>query len=447
MFDSFKERLGGVFAKIRGRGLLTEADVDLVMREIRIALLEADVSLPVVKTFIAEVKEQAVGEKLIHSVSPEQLIIKIVHDALVKILSGEGHEEWRFNHSPSVVLMVGLQGSGKTTSTAKLAARWALERKKVMVASLDVARPAAQEQLARLAEQAGIVSLPIIAGESPLDITKRALHEAKKQLVDVLMLDSAGRLHVDEYLMEELKHVYQLSMPEHVLLVVDAMTGQDGVHVASSFRQALDINAVMLTRIDGDARAGVALSMRHATGAPIRFLGTGEKLSDIELFHADRIASRILDMGDVVSLVEKAMATIDEKETEVMAKRLQRGVFDLNDLLSQLRNIKKMGGMKSIMNLLPGMQGLKDAMQKAQANEHTIFRQEAIILSMTHGERRDSKIINGSRRRRIAKGAGVSVQEVNILLKNFQNMQTMIKQLNKADKKGGKGSGLRRLFS
>ncbi len=446
MFDNLNKRLGDIFSNLRRKGALTESDVDAVMREVRIALLEADVALSVVKDFITSLKEKAVGAEVIRSVSPAQMVIKLVHDHLTELLGGENVELNLRATPPVVIMMVGLQGSGKTTSTGKLALRLKNSNKKVLVASLDVNRPAAQEQLATVARQVGVESLPIIAGQSPLEITKRALSSAKNEVYDILLLDTAGRLHVDAELMDELRQIRDLSKPTETLLVADILTGQDAVNIAREFNEQIGVTGIVVTRVDGDGRGGAALSMRKITGQPIKFMGLGEKLDQFEPFHPERIASRILDMGDVVSLVEKAAASISQEDAENMASRLAEGKFDFNDLLSQMKNMKKMGGIGGVMGLLPGMGKMKEQMKDAQIDEKMISRQEAIILSMTMKERSNPKLINASRRVRIASGSGSSVQEVNRILKQQQQMEVVMKRLKKMGKKGMARGGIGQLL-
>lgn len=430
MFSKLGNSLGKIFDKLRGKGRISEEDLNLAMREIRLALLEADVSLQVAKDFIKIVQEKAVGVELIKSITPGQQIVKIVHDELVMLLGSEAQELNLTTEPPAVIMMVGLQGSGKTTSSAKLALRLRNKlKKKSLLASLDIYRPAAQEQLQVLATQLGIDALPINAGEKPVEITKRALKEAKLGGYDILILDTAGRLHTDQQLIDELKQVKQLSNPIETLLVADSLTGQDAVNIAKEFNEKVGITGIILTRIDGDARGGAALSMRQVTAQPIKFIGVGEKPSDFEEFHPERIASRILDMGDVVSLVEKAAEAISEEEAQAMTKRLQKGQFDLNDLLSQLRNLKKMGGMGKMLNFIPGISKFKAEIDKANINENTFAHQEAIILSMTKKERRNPDLLNASRRKRIASGSGTSVQEVNKLIKQFLTMHKMMRKM------------------
>ena len=427
MFDTLTDKLGRVFAKITSRGVLNEKDIDEAMREIRIALLEADVALPVVKDFIAHIKEQALGEKVIRSIQPGQMVVKIVHDELIKIL-GSDESEINLNAvPPAVILMAGLQGSGKTTTAAKLA-KMLGKRRKVLLASLDVYRPAAQEQLAQLANQIGGTSLPIIEGQKPLKITERAIDTAKKSGVDVLILDSAGRLHIDNELMDELVEVKKLANPVEILLVADAMMGQDACNVAREFNQKLGVTGIVLTRIDGSSRAGAALSMRMIAQVPVKFLGTGEKIDEFEEFHPDRIAGRILGQGDVVTLVETAIEKIDREEADKMAKQMMKGKFDLNDLLAQLKQIQKLGSLGGIMSMIPGLSKFKSQIENAGVGDALIKKQEAIILSMTKAERKNPDIIKASRKKRIADGAGVEVQDVNKLLKQYEQMATMMKK-------------------
>ncbi len=447
MFQSLSSKLTGIFSGLRKRGVLSEADIDSAMREIRIALLEADVALPVVKDFIASLKTKALGAEVIASVSPAQMVIKLVNDHLAELLGSEHQAINLAATPPVVVMMVGLQGSGKTTSTGKLALRLKnKQNKKILVASLDIYRPAAQQQLEQVAKQAGIASLPIVAGEKPLEITARALKAARLEGYDVLLLDTAGRLHIDDALMEELKAVKKLANPLETLLVADSLTGQDAVNIAKTFHEQVGVTGIILTRVDGDGRGGAALSMRAVTGQPIKFIGIGEKLDEFEEFHPARIASRILDMGDIVSLVEKAAESISTDEAEKMGARMMEGQFDFNDLLDQLRKMNKMGGIGSMMKMLPGMGQLKEKMADAKIDPKILARQEAIILSMTAKERTHPKLINASRRIRIAKGSGLTVQDVNKLLKQQQQMQDMMKKIKKMGKKGMMRGGLGQLF-
>jgi signal recognition particle subunit SRP54 len=454
MFDSLSDRLGGVFDKLRGRGALKEQDVRDAMREVRIALLEADVALPVVRRFVDDVTEKAVGQSVLRSVTPGQQVVKIVNDALVEMLGGEGEAVGLDLAAtpPVVIMMVGLQGSGKTTTTAKLA-KLIKEKhgKKAMMASLDVNRPAAQEQLAVLGEQVGVATLPIIAGQAPVDIATRALQSAKLQAVDVLLLDTAGRLHVDQQLMDEMKAVAGISVPRETLLVVDSLTGQDAVNVAQSFAGQVDLTGVILTRMDGDARGGAALSMRAVTGKPIKFAGTGEKLDAIEPFHPVRVAGRILGMGDIVSIVEKAAASIQEEDAEKMAQRMAKGQFDLNDLRMQLRQMQKMGGVGALAGMLPGMKKAKAAMAASNMDDKVLLRMDAIIGSMTAKERAKPELLNARRKIRVANGSGTQVQDVNKILKMHQEMSKAMKQIKKMGGlqglaamfgKGGAGGGM-----
>ena len=431
MFDTLSDRLGSVFDRLRGRGALTEGDVQSAMREVRVALLEADVALPVARDFVDQLTEKAVGAEELRSVTPGQMVVKLVHDALVETL-GADTAELNFNVAPpAIIMMVGLQGSGKTTTTAKLGKRLTeKERKKVLMASLDVARPAAQEQLAVLGRQAGVDTLPIVPGQGPVEIAARALQAAKLQGYDMILLDTAGRLHVDDALMAEMKAVANASKPTETLLVVDSLTGQDAVNVAKGFAGEVDLTGVILTRMDGDARGGAALSMRAVTGKPIKFAGIGEGLDALEAFHPQRVAGRILGMGDVVSLVEKAAETIQVEEAEKIAAKMAKGKFDLDDLWSQLRQMQRMGGLGALAGMMPGMKGMKGAMDKA-ADSKALVHMEAMLSSMTAKERSKPEIINAKLKIRVAKGSGTTVQEVNKLLKMHQEMATAMKRLKK----------------
>ncbi len=430
MFDSLSDKLGGIFSSLRGKSRLSEEDVNNAAREIRVALLEADVALPVVKDFIESVKAKAVGQDVIQSVTPAQMVIKIVHDALVEMLGSEA-SDLNFGPAPSTYLMVGLQGSGKTTSTAKIAKYLSDKgRKKVLMASLDTSRPAAQEQLGILGQQTGVATLEIIKGQTPIQITERAIKEARVGGFDILILDTAGRLAIDEELMSEVAAVSKLANPIEKLLVVDAMTGQDAVNVAKAFDERVGITGIVLTRIDGDARGGAALSMRAVTGKPIKLMGVGEKWDALEPFHPDRIAGRILGMGDVVSLVERAAESIEAEDAERMAQKFNEGKFDFNDLLSQFRQMSKMGGVGALVKMLPGL-GKMASQLEGKMDENVLKHQEAIILSMTKHEREKPQLLNASRRRRIAEGSGTSVQDVNKLCKQQADMQTMMKRMKK----------------
>ena len=438
MFTGLSERLNTVFDKLTRRGVLTESMVDETMREIKIALLEADVALPVVKSFIADVREKAVGADVIKTVSPAQTVVKIVHDSLVQLL-GNTEPLKLLPHQQNVILMLGLQGSGKTTSSAKLAKRLQKEGKKVLLASLDVYRPAAREQLTELARQNDLPVLSIEANEKPLQITKRALQTARDNLADVLILDTAGRLHIDEEMMRELIAVRDLAKPIESLLVVDALIGQDALNVAEQFHQKIGITGTILTRIDGDSRGGAALSMRAVTKTPVRFLGVGEKADALEVFDAKRIADRILGMGDVVGLVETAMEKINQEEAQKAAERMMSGHFDLNDMLSQIQQINKMGDLKGIMKMIPGLSKLQSKLNAADIDNKIIKHQEAIILSMTPKERKNPDILKAARKQRIAAGAGVQVSDVNRLLKQFEQMAQVMKYFKKAGPLGMMG--------
>ncbi|MCB9982074.1 MAG: signal recognition particle protein [Rhodospirillales bacterium] len=431
MFESLSEKLGGVFTKLRGKGSLSENDVMAVSREIRVALLEADVALPVVKNFIASIKDKAVGQDIIKGVNPAQQVIKIVHDALVEMLGSET-DALKFSSPPSVYLMVGLQGSGKTTSTAKIAKLLTdKQNKKVLMASLDVHRPAAQEQLKQLGEQTNVATLDILDGQAPLKIAERALDTARKEGFDVVILDTAGRLSIDEALMDEVAAVQKATKPVETLLVADAMTGQDAVQIAKAFDARVPLSGIMLTRVDGDARGGAAMSMKAVTGKPIKLIGVGEKWDEIETFHPERVAGRILGMGDVVSLVEKAVETVDSEEALKMAKKFKKGQFDFNDLLSQMQQMKKMGGMGAMLKLLPGLSGMAGKLDEAGLDDSFVKRQEAIIYSMTPAERAKPDLLNMKRKQRIAAGSGTSVQDINKLAKQLKQMQTAMKQMRK----------------
>jgi len=444
MFDSLSDRLGGVFDKLRGRGALREQDVRDAMREVRIALLEADVALPVVRRFVDQVTEKAIGAEVLRSVTPGQQVVKIVNDALVETLGGDTTPELDLNASPPVVIMmVGLQGSGKTTSTAKIAKLLKEKHgKKAMMASLDVNRPAAQEQLKVLGEQVGVATLPIVAGQQPTEIATRALQSAKLQAVDVLLLDTAGRLHVDQQLMDEMKAVSAISTPRETLLVVDSLTGQDAVNVAQSFAGQVDLTGVVLTRMDGDARGGAALSMRAVTGKPIKFAGTGEKMDAIEVFHPSRVANRILGMGDIVSIVEKAAEAVKIEDAEALAKRMEQGKFDMNDLRMQLKQMQNMGGLGALAGMMPGMKKAKAAMAASGMDERVLLRMDAIIGSMTPKERGNPALLNAKRKIRVANGSGTQVQDVNKLLKMHLEMAKAMKQI----KKMGGLKGLAAMF-
>ncbi|BCW87391.1 Signal recognition particle protein [Alphaproteobacteria bacterium SO-S41] len=445
MFDTLTTKLGQVFDRLRGRGALSEADVNEAMREVRVALLEADVALNVVKDFIEKVRVKAIGQDVLRSVTPGQQVIKIVNDELTAMLGDAAVGIDLEAPAPVVIMMVGLQGSGKTTSTAKIALRLTKrDKKKVLMASLDVQRPAAQEQLRILGEQAGVATLPVISGQMPADIAKRAVTSGRLSGYDVVLLDTAGRLHIDEQLMAEIAAVRDIAKPHETLLVADALTGQDAVNIAKTFKDRVGITGLVLTRMDGDGRGGAALSMRAVTGAPIKLIGVGEKLDALEDFHPGRVAGRILGMGDIVSLVEKAGETLDAEKAAAMAKRMEAGNFTLDDLSEQLKQMQKIGGMKGVLGMLPGVGKMKQAMESANLDEKMFLRQQAMISSMTKIERAKPDIINGSRRKRIAKGSGVEVSELNKLLKMHRQMADMMKELRKG-KRGGL-AGMAQMF-
>ena len=438
MFDALTDKLGKVFDGLTGRGALSEKDVNEALREIRVALLEADVALPVVKKFIDDVRPLAVGENVIKSIKPGQLVVKIVHDQLVETLGGdEEPPPLKIDSPPAVIMMAGLQGSGKTTTTGKLAKRLKeVERKKVLVASLDVRRPAAMEQLRVLAQQVGVDALPIVEGQLPPDIARRAIQAAKFGGYDVIILDTAGRTTLDDQMMNEAADIAAIANPNETLLVADSLTGQDAVETAKRFHERLPLTGLVLTRMDGDGRGGAALSMRAVTGLPIRFIGMGEKLDGLDVFDARRIAGRILGQGDIVSLVEKAKAEIDQAEAERVAKKMQKGLFDLEDYAGQLRQMQRMGGLDGLMGLLPGVKNAKAQMAAAGIDDRVMKRKEAIIMSMTPQERKKPDILAASRKRRIAAGAGVDVAEVNKVLKEHRNMADMMKKIGKGGMKG-----------
>ena len=444
MFDSLQERLSGVFAQLTRRGALSEADVTAALREVRVALLEADVALPVVKDFIDGVREKAVGQEVLRSVTPGQMVVKIVHDHLVETLGTESVGLDLRATAPIGIMLVGLQGSGKTTSCAKIAKRLQeREKKKVLMASLDVRRPAAQEQLKVLGQQALVATLPIVPGEPPVAIARRAMQAGAREGYDVVLLDTAGRLAIDEELMAEVAAVRDAAKPHESLLVADAMTGQDAVNVATAFKDRVGLTGIVLTRVDGDARGGAALSMRAVTGCPIKLIGVGEKLDALEGFHPDRVASRILGMGDVVSLVEKAAESFEAEEAEKLAKKLQKGNFDLDDFAGQLKQMQKMGGLSSMMNLLPGMNSAQmQQIKKARLDDGMVKRQLAMLSSMTPKERKKPELIKASRKQRIAAGSGTSVQEVNKLLKQHKDATRVMKRVQKMGKKGMMRGGL-----
>jgi len=438
MFEGLSEKLSGIFDQLTRRGALTEEDVNVAMREVRRALLEADVALDVVRSFVDKVKNRAVGANVVKSVTPGQMVIKIVNDVLIETLGTETDPINLDAAPPVAIMMVGLQGAGKTTTTAKIAKRLTDKMKrKVLMASLDVKRPAAQEQLAVLGKQVGVDCLPVIAGQTPVQIATRAEQAARLQGYDVVLLDTAGRTHIDEALMAEMVEIKNVSHPHEILLVADSLTGQDAVNLAKNFNDRVGITGIVLTRIDGDGRGGAALSMRAVTGKPIKLLGTGEKIDALEEFHPDRIANRILGMGDIVSLVERAAENIDAEKAQKMADKLRKGKFDLEDLADQLAQVEKIGGLGGIMGMLPGMGKIKDQLSAAHMDENVFKRQRAIILSMTPQERRNPDILKASRKKRIAAGSGMKVEDVNKLLKQHRQMADMMKAMG-----GGKRGAL-----
>lgn len=441
MFEALSDRLGNVFDRLKGKGSLSESDVNAAMREVRIALLEADVAVDVVKSFIEGVRERAIGQEVTKSVTPGQQVIKIVNDNLIAILGKE--PVWiELNAVPPVpILMIGLQGSGKTTTAAKIASRLTRrDKKKVMMASLDVTRPAAREQLRVLGEQIDVSTLPMAEGETSVSIAKRAMTAARLQGYDVVILDTAGRVTIDQGLMDEIKQISEITNPAEKILVADALTGQDAVTTAKNFHQNVGVTGIVLTRMDGDSRGGAALSMRSVTGVPIKAVGTGEKLENLEDFHPDRVAGRILGMGDVVSLVEKAAETIEVEEAEKIALKMQKGQFDFNDMLKQLQQVSKMGGLGGVLAMLPGVGKLQKQMASAGVDDKSIARQVAIIQSMTVQERKSPKLLNASRKRRVASGSGTTAQEINRLCKQQMEMARMMKKVGKMGGLKGLGS-------
>jgi len=454
MFENLSERLGGVFDRLTKQGALSDEDVKTALREVRVALLEADVSLPVAREFVKAVQDKATGQSVTKSVTPGQQVVKIVHDELVHVLTGaEDPGSLKIDNPPAPILMVGLQGGGKTTTTGKLAKRLKdREGKKVLMASLDIYRPAAMEQLAILGTQIGVDTLPIVAGQKPVDIAKRAKQQAMMGGYDVYMLDTAGRLQIDEVLMQEVEDVRDAVNPRETLLVVDGLTGQVAVEVAEEFDAKIGISGVVLTRMDGDGRGGAALSMRAVTGKPIRFVGLGEKMDALETFEPERVAGRILGMGDIVALVEKAQDTLEAEQAERMMKRFQKGQFNMNDLKMQLEQMIKMGGMEGVMGMMPGMGKMAKQVQESGFDDKVLKRQIALIQSMTKKERANPQVLQASRKKRIAKGAGLEVSELNKLLKMQRQMGDMMKKMGKMGKGGmlkqamkgmfGKGGGM-----
>ncbi len=437
MFENLSERLSGVFDRLTKQGALSEEDVKTALREVRVALLEADVSLPIARDFVKAVQDKATGQAVTKSVTPGQQVVKIVHDELVHVLKGEGDPgALKIDNPPAPILMVGLQGSGKTTTTAKLAKRLKdRDGKKVLMASLDTNRPAAMDQLAILGVQIGVDTLPIVKGEDPVAIAKRAKTQASLGGYDIYMLDTAGRLSIDEELMQQVAAVRDVANPRETLLVVDGLTGQDAVHTAENFDDRIGISGVVLTRMDGDGRGGAALSMRAVTGQPIRFVGLGEKMDALETFEPDRVAGRILGMGDIVALVEKAQETIEAEQAEKMMRRMSKGQFNMNDLKMQFEQMIKMGGMEGMMGMLPGMGKMAKQVQDAGFDDKILRQQIAMIQSMTKRERANPQILQASRKKRIAKGSGMEVSDLNKLLKMHRQMSDMMKKLGKG--KGG----------
>ena len=441
MFDTLQERLSGILDTLTRRGALTEADVSAALREVRRALLEADVALDVVRDFVEKVRERAVGADVVKSVTPGQMVVKIVNDVLVETLGADAQPIDLNAPAPVAIMMVGLQGSGKTTTTAKIAKRLSEKQKrKVMMASLDTRRPAAQEQLKILGEQIGVDTLPIVAGQTPVQIAGRSMQAARLGGYDVVLLDTAGRQFVDEALMTEMAEIEKAASPHEILLVADALTGQDAVNLARAFDERLDLTGIVLTRLDGDGRGGAALSMRAVTGKPIKLAGTGEKMDALEDFHPERIASRILGMGDIVSLVEKAAETIDAEKAKAIAEKMRKGAFDLDDLAEQLKQMQKIGGMQGVLGMMPGMGKMKKQLEGANLDDRVLKRQTAIISSMTRQERRKPDVLKASRKKRIAAGSGTRVEDVNRLLKMHRQMADMMKAMGK-----GKG-GMAKLF-
>jgi signal recognition particle subunit SRP54 len=445
MFDALGDRLDDVFKQLRGRGRLSEKDVEAALREIRLALLEADVALPAVKTFLSHVREKAVGEEVLKSLTPGQHVVKLVHDELIDILGGTLSPLKMANKPPTVIMLAGLQGSGKTTLAAKLGAHLKKKGSKVMLVAADLQRPAAIRQLEVLAGQAGVQFFSGEPGETdPVKVARAGLEEGRRN-ADVVIVDTAGRLGIDEEMMAQVARVHDVVQPNEVLFVLDAMTGQDALHSAKAFSETLPLTGIVLTKIDGDARGGAALSATTITGVPVKFAGVGEKLTDLEPFYPDRIASRILGMGDVLSLIEKAEGTMSKKEAEAQARKVMEARFTLEDFLTQIQSVKKMGGIGDLMKMLPGIPGI-GKMSNIDVQDHDVARIEAIIRSMTPQERNDPRIISGSRRVRIAKGSGSQVREVNDLIKQFDAARKMMKQMMKfgggGGKKGKKGFSL-----
>ena len=441
MFDSLSTRLTAIFDRLGGHGRLTEENIQEALREVRVALLEADVNFKVVRGFVERVRAKAVGQDVLRSLTPAQQVVKVVHDELIELLGGSGHRLAAAPHPPTVVMLIGLQGSGKTTTAAKLARMYAKQGQHPLLAAADTYRPAAQEQLRTLGTQ---LNVPVVGDEreNPVAICRRALDEAAARGLTPVILDTAGRLHVDDGMIDELKRIKQDVKPHHILLVVDAMTGQEAVTVAEKFNAAVGIDAVILTKMDGDSRGGAALSVRHVTGRPIAFVGTGEKTDALEPFHPDRLASRILGMGDVLSLVEKAQQTVDQDKAQEMVRKLREDSFSLEDFREQLRQVRQLGPLDQILGMLPFGKALKAGPKELDGEQADLDRFDAIILSMTPGERKNPEVINGSRRQRIARGSGTSVQDVNRLLKQYAQLRKMMKQFKNVEGRMGKMKGL-----
>ena len=434
MFGNFTDKILNTFDALTGKGLLTEEDVSKALREIRVAMLEADVPLTVAKDFVQKIKEEAVGEKVLKSIKPGDMVVKIVRDSLVDLLGKNLSSDvfdLSFKSSPSVFLLLGLQGSGKTTTAGKLSFLLQNDKKRVLLSSLDIYRPAAIEQLNQLAKSIEVDYMENSSNEEIDVLIKNTFSKAKKMAHDVIIFDTAGRTTVDETLMNEIKKIQKVTNPNETLLIADSMIGQESVNVAKAFQNYVDLTGIILTRVDGDSRGGAALSMTVSTGKPIKFLGVGEKISNLEKFSPERVADRILDMGDIVGIVEKAEKEIDEEEAEKLAKKLSKGNFDLEDFQKQLAQMKKLGGIKGILSLMPGVRKAKEAIEKSNLEDKTFLRMGAIISSMTKREKINPSIINGSRKKRIALGSGVEIQDVNRLLKQFKNMQAMMKKMSK----------------
>ena len=448
MFQTLTQNFSKIFDKLKSTTLLSESQIDSAMRDIRISLLEADVALPVVKDFISIIKEKAKGQEVINSISPAQMVIKIIHDEMIKFLSpSENETELNLHDVPPVNLfIVGLQGSGKTTSSAKLALKLKKQNKKVLLVSLDTYRPAAQDQLKILGQEIEVNTLEIIKGQNPIEITNRAMQLAKISNYDVVIYDSAGRLHIDDGMINEALNIKKLINPTETILVIDSMIGQDATNIASNFNEKLDISSIILSRIDGDARGGAALSVRHITGKPIKFLSTGEKLTDFEYFNAKSIVSRILNMGDIISLVEKAADVMDQKEMALAEERFKKGKFDLNDYIKQIKTIRKLGGFGSMLNMIPGISKLSNKLGNITDGDKTLSMQENIVFSMTKKERKYPDLLNASRKKRISSGSGISIQQINIMLKQFKQISTMMKKMTKMDPNALKRSEMGQLL-